>query len=288
MIGRAMRSHVIALTLVLTSATMLLSASPTLADVRGSVNAARKAGCDGKPGVSAALRSSRTLDSVAKRLARGQKLADALKASGYRALHSTSMFMSNADDAAVARTLAQRACDELRSETIREIGVSRQGKNYWVVLAQPFDATALKDPGDVAAEVLKLANVARTSGQRCGSKAFPAVPPLALSAQLSEAAREHSRDLARNNTLSHAGSDGSSPSERVTRTGYPWRTVGENVAAGPTTPETVMEGWLASPGHCENLMSPRFTEMGLGYVVDEKSTSGVYWAQVFGARKPRQ
>jgi uncharacterized protein YkwD len=284
MIGRAMRSLVIALM----SATMLFSASPTLADVRDSVNAARRAGCEGKPGAATPLRSNRTLDSVAKRIARGQKLADALKASDYRALHSTSMFMSNADDVSVARTLAQRACDELRNESIREIGVARQGKNFWVVLAQPFDATALKDAGDVAAEVLAMANQARAQGQRCGSTAFPAVPPLALSPQLSEAARAHARDLARNNMLSHAGSDGSSPAERVTRTGYPWRTVGENVAAGPTTAESVMEGWLASPGHCENLMSPRFAEMGLGYVVDAKSASGVYWAQVFGARKPRQ
>jgi uncharacterized protein YkwD len=46
-----------------------------------------------------------------------------------------------------------------------------------------------------------------------------------------------------------------------------------------------MEGWLASPGHCENIMSPRFSEMGIAWVVDPKSTSGVYWAQVFGTRR---
>lgn len=273
----------------LACAILLFSAAPTFADLRDSVNAQRRAGCGGKPGASTALRSSRTLDSVAKRVARGQKLADALKASGYRALHSTSMFMSNTEgDAAIARTLAQRACEELRNESIREIGIARRGKNVWVVLAEPFDTAALKDAGAVAAQVLTLANQARATGQRCGSKAFPAVPPLALSAQLNDAARAHARDLARNNMLSHAGSDGSSPAERVTRTGYPWRTVGENVAAGPTTPDEVMKGWLASPGHCENLMSPRFSEMGLAYVVDDKSASGVYWAQVFGARKNTQ
>lgn len=285
MIGRTMRSLVLAFT----CATMLLSAAPTLADVRASVNAVRKAGCGGRPGVSTPLRSSRALDSVAKRLARGEELSDALKASGYRALHSSSMFMSNTDgDDAVARTLAQRACRELRDESIKEIGVSRQGKNVWVVLAEPFEATALKNFGKVAAEVLRIANDARAGGRRCGSKSFPAAPPLRLASELNDAARAHSRDLARNNRLSHEGSDGSSPAERVTRTGYPWRTVGENVAAGPTSAKEVMDGWLASPGHCENLMSPRFAEMGLGYVVDEKSASGVYWAQVFGARKNRQ
>jgi uncharacterized protein YkwD len=71
----------------------------------------------------------------------------------------------------------------------------------------------------------------------------------------------------------------------VSRTGYTWRTVGENIASGPTTAAEVMAGWLASPGHCENIMSPRFTEMGIGWVVDPRSESGVYWAQVFGTRK---
>lgn len=285
MIGRAMRSLVLALA----STAIVLSAAPTFADVRDSVNAVRKAGCGGKPGVSTPLRSSRALDAVAKGIARGQKLVDALKAAEYRALHSTSMFMSNTDgDASIARALAQRACPDLRNEAVTEMGVARKGKDVWVVLAQPFDTAALGNFGDVAAEVLKIANQARARGQRCGSKAFPAVPPLTLSPQLSDAAHEHSRDLARHNMLSHEGSDGSTVAERVTRTGYGWLTVGENVAAGPTTAQSVMEGWLASPGHCENLMSPRFTEMGLGYVVDAKSRSGVYWAQVFGARRARQ
>ena len=62
---------------------------------------------------------------------------------------------------------------------------------------------------------------------------------------------------------------------------YKWRMVGENVASGPTTADEVMEGWLASPHHCENLMDPRYTDMGIAYVVDPKSESGVYWAQVF-------
>ena len=61
--------------------------------------------------------------------------------------------------------------------------------------------------------------------------------------------------------------------------------VGENIAAGATSAEEVMEGWLASPGHCENIMSPRFSEMGIAWVVDPKSASGVYWAQTFGTRR---
>ena len=47
-----------------------------------------------------------------------------------------------------------------------------------------------------------------------------------------------------------------------------------------------MQGWLASPHHCENLMDPRFTELGVGFVFDADSDSGVYWTQVFAVPAP--
>jgi uncharacterized protein YkwD len=166
-----------------------------------------------------------------------------------------------------------------------KIGIETRGDNVWVVFAAPFQADALKNESRVSARVLQLANEARSRPRRCGSKSFPAAPPLTLESHLTRAAREHARDMARHNMLEHTGSDGSRPDQRVTRAGYKWRTTGENIASGPTTPEEVMAGWLASPGHCENLMNPRFTEMGVAWVVDPKSESGVYWAQVFGARK---
>ena len=258
-------------------------ARPSLLDT---INEARAAGCSGKRGTAVPLRSSRKLDGVAKRIAKGDELSAALSRSGYRALRSSSLFMSNADDGErVARTLAQRACDELRSESVREIGIEKRGGNVWVVLAEPFAAPELQNPAAVSEQVLALANQARSRPRRCGSKQFEPVPPLILEKRLSEAARAHARDLAKHNMLSHHGSSGSTPSERVTREGYAWRTVGENVASGPTTAKEVMEGWLASPGHCENLMSAKFSQMGLAYVVDPKSASGVYWAQVFATPK---
>jgi uncharacterized protein YkwD len=258
-------------------------ARPTLLDA---INQARAAGCAGKRGTAVPLKSSRKLDGVARRIAKGEQLSDALSKSGYRALRSSSLFMSNADDGErVARTLVQRACDELRSESVREIGIEKRGGNVWVVLAEPFAAPELQNPAAVSGQVLALANQARSRPRRCGGKQFEPAPPLTLEKRLSEAARAHARDMAKHNMLSHQGSNGSTPSARVTREGYAWRTVGENVASGPTTAKEVMEGWLASPGHCENLMSPKFTQMGLAYVVDAKSASGVYWAQVFATPK---
>jgi uncharacterized protein YkwD len=259
---------------------------PARTSLVDTINAVRADGCGGRSGISTPLRASRKLDTVARRISRGEQLKAALSDSGYRALRSSSMFMSGANDnAAIARTLAQRACGELRNEDVREVGIERRGDDVWVVLAAPFAADELKNVSDVNDRILQLANQARSRARRCGSRQFSSVPPLALEKRLTSAAREHARDMAKHNMLEHTGSDGSTPAMRATRAGYSWRAVGENIASGPTTADEVMEGWLASPGHCENLMSPRFSEVGVGYIVDSKSASGVYWAQLFGARK---
>ena len=250
------------------------------------INAVRASGCGGKRGASTPLRSNRQLDAVARRIARGERLKEALSDAGYRALHSAAMSMSGAkDNADIARTLGQRACTDLRNPDVREIGIETSGSNVWVVFAAPFEADALKDESRVSARILELANEARSRPRRCGSQQFAAAPPLSLESHLTSAARTQARDMAKHNRLDHTGSDGSEPDQRVTRAGYKWRTTGENIASGPTTPDEVMEGWLASPGHCENLMSPRFQEMGIAWVVDPKSAAGVYWAQVFGTRR---
>jgi uncharacterized protein YkwD len=82
--------------------------------------------------------------------------------------------------------------------------------------------------------------------------------------------------------FSHTGSDGSQVAERARRSGYAWRSVGENIAAGQMTAEAAMQGWIKSPSHCANLMQPGYTEMGLAFAVNPQSESGVYWVQVFG------
>lgn len=250
------------------------------------INAVRASGCGGKPGTRTPLRSNRKLDAVARRVARGDRLRDALENAGYRAMHSSVMSISPAkDNGDIARMLGQRACTDLRSEDVREVGIETRGNSVWVVFAAPLATDALKNEARVRARVLELANEARSRPRRCGSRQFSAAPPLALESHLTSAALVQARDMARHSMLEHTGSDGSTPDQRVTRAGYKWRTTGENIASGPTTPDEVMAGWLASPGHCENLMNPRFKEMGIAWVVDPKSASGVYWAQTFGTRR---
>jgi uncharacterized protein YkwD len=132
--------------------------------------------------------------------------------------------------------------------------------------------------GTVRDRVLELVNHARARPRRCGHERFAATTPLAPSSILTRAAREHALDMARNDYFEHTGLDGSEPKERLARFGYLSRLTGENIAYGPESAEEVVSGWLASPGHCANIMEPRFREMGIAYAV-EPVRGAIYWVQ---------
>ena len=125
------------------------------------------------------------------------------------------------------------------------------------------------DPGvaDVRDEFLAAVNQARSVNQVCGAVPYGPAPPVSWSDNLAMAAFLHSEDMALNNFFSHTGSGGSSPGQRISRQGYPWRTYGENIAVGYPTVSAVIQGWLGSEGHCRNLMDPDFTEIGAGYAI---------------------
>jgi uncharacterized protein YkwD len=61
-------------------------------------------------------------------------------------------------------------------------------------------------------------------------------------------------------------SHGRSPGARVAAHGYAWGVVGENIATGYATPRQVVAAWMASTGHCQNILDPRFTDIGGGVV----------------------
>ena len=125
------------------------------------------------------------------------------------------------------------------------------------------------DPGvaDIRDEFLTAVNQARSVNQICGTTPYSPAAPVSWSENLAMAAYLHSEDMALNNFFSHTGSDGSSAGQRISRQGYPWRTYGENIAAGNPTVSSVLQGWLASERHCRNLMNPAFTEIGAGYAL---------------------
>jgi uncharacterized protein YkwD len=64
--------------------------------------------------------------------------------------------------------------------------------------------------------------------------------------------------------------------------------VAENIAAGARDADSVVRGWLNSPGHCANIMGAQYREMGVAYVYDKKSDAGIYWSQVFASPKDRK
>jgi uncharacterized protein YkwD len=123
------------------------------------------------------------------------------------------------------------------------------------------------DPGvaDILDEFLAAVNQARSANQVCGDTPYGPAPTVSWSGNLAMAAYLHSGDMVLNNFFSHTGSDGSSPGQRISRQGYPWRMYGENIAVGYPTVSSVLQGWLGSEGHCRNLMNPAFTEIGAGY-----------------------
>jgi uncharacterized protein YkwD len=126
-------------------------------------------------------------------------------------------------------------------------------------------------------EVLDLVNENRAAGADCGSSGqFAAAPPLSMNPALRCAARAHSLDMATANFFSHTNLAGEGPGERMSQAGYDGRAWGENIAFGQSTPAQVVAGWMNSPGHCANIMSPTFTEIGTGYHGSNR------WTQVFG------
>lgn len=135
------------------------------------------------------------------------------------------------------------------------------------------DGTATTQPADLV-RLAELVDEARSEARACGGTWFDAVTPLAADDRLTAAAQLHSDDMHTNGFMGHVGSDGSDVSERVTRQGYVWTGVGENVAAGFGTPESVMAAWLSSPGHCANIMRASYVHLGLG-------RAGNAWTQVF-------
>lgn len=129
-------------------------------------------------------------------------------------------------------------------------------------------------------EVLRLTNQARTTGVTCGNESRPAVDELEMAPALRCAARVHSQDMATRGYFSHDTPEGVSPFERMNMAGYEYSAAGENIASGYQTPQDVVQGWLDSPGHCNNMMNGGFTEIGVGY-----HGEGVMWTQVFGRPK---
>jgi uncharacterized protein YkwD len=146
------------------------------------------------------------------------------------------------------------------------------------VSPNPIGSNPAPTQSQFAQEVLALTNQFR---------ATQGLAALTLNPELVAAADRHSADMLNQDYFDHTGRNGSKPWDRAGAVGYAASTIGENIAAGYGSAESVVQGWINSPGHRANLLNFRYTEMGLGYSSSAQDTGtvnyGNYWTQMFGS-----
>ncbi|HVZ43985.1 MAG TPA: CAP domain-containing protein [Ramlibacter sp.] len=152
--------------------------------------------------------------------------------------------------------------------------------------AATFKASPCSVPG-MREAIVQQVNAVRARGGNCGGDAFGPAQPVAWNQQLVSAASGHSADMAENNYFDHVSRAGSHPADRVEAAGYHWRSVAENIAAGQFDTNGVMKAWMESPGHCSNIMDPKYSEIGVACVQNPGSYYGGYWTMVLGRRMGR-
>lgn len=125
--------------------------------------------------------------------------------------------------------------------------------------------------GRLQAAVVCLINVQRTTR---------GLPPLQQSRRLNRSAQGWTNAMVRDRFFSH----GADFAARITAVGFNWSNVGENIASGFSTPAAVVRGWMGSPGHCRNILTPTFADVGTG--VSRRGVPGASghgtWTQDFG------
>jgi uncharacterized protein YkwD len=115
-------------------------------------------------------------------------------------------------------------------------------------------------------------------------RATAGLGPLSLNPILETSAVEQALDMAERRKMSHRGNDGSSPFDRIKRNGYSFVAAAENVAYGFDDVESVMTGWMKSPGHKRNILG-NFSEIGVGRAIARDGAS--YWCVTFGTPSGR-
>jgi uncharacterized protein YkwD len=212
-------------------------------------------------------------------------LQQAMASASYPMVNVQAITLNGPRDAASAMQAIQESfCQVVLDPQFVDVGVSRDDRDWRIVLARPLLSAKLGDAQSEGQKLLSELNVARSQARQCGGQAFAAAAPLAWNATLGTIAQDHSRDMANNNYFDHKDRDGRTPGDRAELAGYSGQQVGENIAAGQDTVHKVVEGWLASPGHCANLMNPQYQELGAAYATDPKSSAGIYWTAMFGAQ----
>lgn len=115
--------------------------------------------------------------------------------------------------------------------------------------------------------VIKLTNQERSN---------QGLSPLKAHKKLSNVARNKAQDMQSNGYFSHTSPSQGSPFDMMKNAGVSFQSAGENIARGQKSPQQVVDAWMDSQGHRENILNEDFTHIGVGY-----TESGNYWSQMF-------
>ena len=220
-----------------------------------------------------------------------RKVDEWMKRAGYNAYRWVESVTASDDDfdriVSEWRIRDRSAWGSIQDPEVRDMGIGlaqmRGVPLYTFIFAIPevdhfTRATmGLRDADRVRAEMLAQVNAQR---RKAGA------PALKLDRDLQQAAQAHAQDMLARGYFAHKSPSGTSVRERSREAGYTWRTIGENIAEGQTSVNEVMTSWMGSPGHRQNILNPKFHDLGVGLVLG-KTRSGEYrviWVQNFGAR----
>ncbi|MEP3345069.1 MAG: CAP domain-containing protein [Litoreibacter sp.] len=129
-----------------------------------------------------------------------------------------------------------------------------------------------KDTANIQFRVLDSVNALRVAA---------GTGPLELDSQLTAAAATHARDMSVQNRPWHFGSDGSSPLDRVSRSGYLGELIGENISETYENESETIAAWMDTPSTREVILSPRAKKLGVSWF--QEPNGKIWWTMVTGS-----
>ena len=172
----------------------------------------------------------------------------------------------------------------VRGDTMWKLAVQYQVGTSEIIASNPqvsnpdliYPGQILTIPEEDAAvtqyeqEVIRLVNEIRVQN---------GLSALTYNWELSRVARYKSQDMVDNRYFSHTSPTYGTPFQMIRSFGLSYRSAGENIAYGQSSPEKVMEGWMNSSGHRANILNSSYTSIGVGCYQGAGGT--LYWTQLF-------
>ena len=180
------------------------------------------------------------------------------------------------DDNTYDTELDDNTLDEIEKEILDLLNEGGNNEVYEFEIDDDNAEETGPDAGSIADLEKEVFNLVNEERSKAGAS------PLEWSDELADVARAHSADMAENDYFSHTDLNGGSFSDRIDAAGIGIKSTGaENIAAGSSTAEAVMNQWMNSEGHRKNILNPDLRKLGVGLAFNSDSEYGYYWTQCF-------